>query len=146
MVVRYRTNLTSGVFSILVGIFILVVIPSQVELDYNIQYSVTSRSLPTLIAAALIILGAVLSFQSLVLKKEVWKEFETGKELKALLYMLILAGYALLFSLNLILAFVFLGAATLIIMKTRKPLYYGIVLVFALGLDAIFRFVLHMGV
>jgi hypothetical protein len=58
--------------------------------------------------------------------------------------MAVLIGYAVLFSLNFIFALVFLGTATLGFMKTRKILYYLIVLILAVGLYFIFTLVLHV--
>jgi hypothetical protein len=100
--------------------------------------------MPYLLAAVLAACGLTLVIQSLIFKKETYKEIEVRQELKALCYMALLIGYAVLFRLNFIFALFFLGAATLAFMKTGKKLYYLIVLIFAIGLYFVFTLVLHV--
>ncbi|MDR1901778.1 MAG: tripartite tricarboxylate transporter TctB family protein [Treponema sp.] len=144
MRLRYKTNLTSGCFSLILGGLVWFFTPRQIEPDYTATYGITSRTMPYLLAAVLAACGLVLVIQSLIFKKENYKEIEVRQELKALGYMLVLIGYAVLFSVNFIFALFFLGAATLAFMKTRKKLYYLIVLVFAVGLYFVFILALHV--
>jgi hypothetical protein len=144
MRVRYETNLISGCFSLILGGLVWFFTPRQIETEYTATYGITSRTMPYLLAGVLAFCGLTLVIQSLIFKKENHKEIELRQELKALLYMAILIGYTILFRLNFIFALVFLGAATLGFMKTRKKLYYLIVLIFAVGLYFVFTLVLHV--
>jgi hypothetical protein len=113
-------------------------------MDYTITYGITSRTMPYLLAVVFACCGLILVIQSLVFKKESYKEIEVRQELKALCYMAVLVGYVVLFRLNFIFALFFLGAATLAFMKTRKKLYYLVVLILAVGLYFIFTLGLHV--
>jgi hypothetical protein len=144
MRVRYKTNLTAGCFSLVLGGLVWFFTPRQIEMDYTITYGITSRTMPYLLAVVFACCGLILVIQSLVFKKESYKEIEVRQELKALCYMAVLVGYVVLFRLNFIFALFFLGAATLAFMKTRKKLYYLIVLILAVGLYFIFTLGLHV--
>jgi hypothetical protein len=80
----------------------------------------------------------------MILKKDETKEVDLKKEFKVLLYIMVLFGYAVFFNLSFVLALFFLGIATLIFMRTRKKMYYGIILLFAVSFYLIFTKALHI--
>ena len=127
--IRYRSNLTAGIVSIIFGAIVLSVIPSQISLGFDNTYGITPRTIPYVLAGICIFFGALLIVQSLVLKKDTVKEMELSRELKALAYMAVFVVYSLLFNVSFVLATILLGAVTLMFLKCKKPLYYAIVAV-----------------
>ncbi len=85
-----------------------------------------------------------MQFTFLILKKDTVEELELKKEVKAISYMLVFLVYALLFEVNFILASIFLGAMTLVFLRCKKPVYYGIVVALVLVLYVLFTQVLHV--
>lgn len=144
MKIRYRSNLVAGVVSILFGIIVVLMIPSQISLGYGEATSITPRTIPYVLAIICIVSGVVLLIQSLILKKDTVKELELKKEIKAISYMLVFLVYALLFEVNFILASIFLGVMTLAFLRCKKPLYYAIVIALVLVLYVLFTQVLHV--
>ena len=144
MKIRYRCNLVAGIASILFGLVVVLLTPYQISLGYGESNGITPRTIPYALGAICMVLGAVLVIQSLVFKKDKVKELVVKQELKAILYMLMLLIYCLLFKVNFILASTFLGCITLVFLKCKKPLYYVIIVVTALILYALFTQVLHV--
>ena len=66
--IRYRSNLTAGIVSIIFGSIVLSVIPSQISLGFDNTYGITPRTIPYVLAGICILFGALLIGQSLVLK------------------------------------------------------------------------------
>jgi hypothetical protein len=143
MVIKYRSNLCVGIFGIIVGIAVWFVIPLQIAEDYTKSYGITSRTLPYGVALLILICGFCLVFQSLVLKKDTTKEIYLNLEAKAVAYMIVLIIYTVIFKFSFIASLVFLGTATLLFMKSRKPLFYITVSVAAILLFVAFKYVLH---
>ena len=79
--IRYRSNLTAGIVSIIFGLIVLSVIPSQISLGFDNTYGITPRTIPYVLAGICILFGALLIVQSLVLKKDTVKEMELSREL-----------------------------------------------------------------
>ena len=44
--IRYRSNLTAGIVSIIFGLIVLSVIPSQISLGLDTPYGITPRTIP----------------------------------------------------------------------------------------------------
>jgi putative tricarboxylic transport membrane protein len=144
MKIEYRSNLVSGIVSIVLGILCMLLIPAQIGEDYSATYGITSRTIPYAIAVLWIICGIVLLVQSLILKKDEIKVLEIKKEVKALLYMLVLLIYALLFNKSFLLSTIFLGIATLAFTGTKKKSYYIIVTAVVIIVYVLFTKVLHV--
>ena len=122
----------------------MLLIPAQIGEDYSATYGITSRTIPYAIAVLWIICGIVLLVQSLILKKDEIKVLEIKKEVKALLYMLVLLIYALLFNKSFLLSTIFLGIATLAFTGTKKKSYYIIVTAVVIIVYVLFTKVLHV--
>lgn len=91
-----------------------------------------------------IVCGAALVFQSLILKKDTVRELDLAKEGKALLYMAVFAIYVILFDYSFIVASIFLGTVTLLFTKSKRKLYYVIVMITVIVLYLLFTQVLHV--
>ena len=142
--IRYRSNLTAGIVSIIFGAIVLSVIPSQISLGFDNTYGITPRTIPYVLAGICIFFGALLIVQSLVLKKDTVKEMELSRELKALAYMAVFVVYSLLFNVSFVIATILLGAVTLMFLKCKKPLYYAIVAVTVVFLYFVLTQFLHI--
>ena len=144
MKIRYRSNAAAGVASIALGVICLILIPRQIGEDYAVTYGITSRTVPCAVAALWIVCGAALLIQSLLLKKDVVKELDVKKEAKALAYMAVLLVYAILFTKSFLLSTAFLGVVTLVFLRSRRKLFYAIVLALVAALYLLFSQVLHI--
>ena len=144
MKIRYRSNAAAGVASIALGVICLILIPQQIGEDYAVTYGITSRTVPCAVAALWIVCGAALLIQSLLLKKDVVKELDVKKEAKALPYMAVLLVYAILFTKSFLLSTAFLGVVTLVFLRSRRKLFYAVVLALVAALYLLFSQVLHI--
>lgn len=144
MKIRYRSNMTAGIVSIVLGIICLVLIPRQIGEDYSATYGITSKTVPYAIAVLWLLCGAALVFQSLVLKKDEIKTLEIKKETKALGYMAVILTYALLFNRSFVISTMFLGIVTLAFTGCRKKIFYGIIILIVAVLYLLFSRILHI--
>ena len=53
--IRYRSNLTAGIVSIIFGSIVLSVIPSQISLRFDNTYGITPRTIPYVLAGICIL-------------------------------------------------------------------------------------------
>ena len=53
--IRYRSNLTAGIVSIIFGSIVLSVIPSQISLGFDNTYGITPRTIPYVLAGICIL-------------------------------------------------------------------------------------------
>ena len=144
MKVKYRTNLCAGIISVIFGLAVLWLIPAQIGTEYSSGRCLTSRAVPGGAAMLFIVCGAALVFQSLILKKDTVRELDLAKEGKALLYMAVFAIYVILFDYSFIVASIFLGTVTLLFTKSKRKLYYVIVMITVIVLYLLFTQVLHV--
>ena len=131
MKVKYRTNLCAGIISVIFGLAVLWLIPAQIGTEYSSGRGLTSRAVPG---------GAAM----LILKKDTVRELDLAKEGKALLYMAVFAIYVILFDYSFIVASIFLGTVTLLFTKSKRKLYYVIVMITVIVLYLLFTQVLHV--
>lgn len=144
MKLRYRSDLTSGIVSIIAGIVLLFIIPQQIGDDYAVTYGITSKTVPYAVAILWLVCGVILAFRGLVLKKDTVKEIAMSKELKVLAYMAVLVAYVFTFRHNFLITTGALGVATLAFLKTKKGSHYVITIVSAVVLHLLFTQVLHI--
>jgi hypothetical protein len=144
MVIKYRSNLCAGIFGIIAGIAIWLIIPRQIDEDFITSYSFSSRTLPYGATALILVCGLGLVFQSLVLKKDNTKEIYLNAEAKAVAYMAVMIIYGIVFKYSFIAALTILGFATLAFMKSRKPLFYALIPVVTILLFVAFKYGLHV--
>jgi putative tricarboxylic transport membrane protein len=144
MKITYRSNLVTGIVSVILGIICMVIIPGQIGEDYSATYGITSRTIPYAVAILWLVCGVVLMVQSLVFKKDEIKVLDVSKEAKALGYMLVILVYAVLFKKSFLLSTMFLGVATLAFTGSRKKSFYLIVIAMVAVLYLLFAKVLHV--
>lgn len=144
MKITYRSNLVTGIVSVILGIICMVIIPGQIGEDYSATYGITSRTIPYAVAILWLVCGVVLMVQSLVFKKDEIKVLDVSKEAKALGYMLVIMVYAVLFKKSFLLSTMFLGVATLAFTGSRKKSFYLIVIAMVAVLYLLFAKVLHV--
>ena len=146
MTIRYRSNLWAGIIAIALGIAILILIPQQIGIDppSTSTTGITSRTVPSAMAVVMIACGAGLIFQSLVLKKDTVKTVVLKKELRAVIYAVMLIIFTKIFKESYVLATLFLSIGTLVILKCKKPLYYIIEIILIFVLFFIFTEMLHV--
>lgn len=144
MKIKYKSNLLSGIVSVLLGIILFSIIPMQIGTDFSVTYGITSRTLPYAISILWIICGIGLILQSLFFKREKIKEITLNKELKALGYMIVLLTYCVGFKRNFFLSTILLGWITLLFNGSRKKSYYLILFIFVLIIYSLFTKVLHI--
>lgn len=144
MVIKYRSNLTCGIVSILAAIVMFVLIPAQVEIEEKISYGISSRTIPYGIATVFAVCGVILILQSLVLKKDKTKELNLKAEIPAGLMFLVLIVYMFLFEIEWPLSTAAVGCAALWFSKSKKWYDYAITVVLSIAMYLLFVNVLHI--
>lgn len=146
------------VLLILSVVFYVVVIPAQIPLRNNWGADIvfTSRTYPSLLAIALIIMsviGMAASLRRIIsLKKQGMVSQRTKPDGRAIwkmivpyvVFLLILAYGILFSSIGFIWATLLIPPVILFVLGCRKWPYYLFVYLFAAGVYALFRFVLHV--
>lgn len=144
MVFKYKSNLCGGILSIVFSVVLFFMIPKQIAEDpaSAMAMGINSRTVPYAMAILIFICGLYLIFQSIVLKKDTTKEIVLKKEALALVYAACIIVFAVLFKESYLLATLFLGLATLVLLKCRKPLFYAIEIALIIGLFFLFKMAL----
>lgn len=141
---KIPTNLCAGVFSLVFGLIVIMLIPSQIKSME--QSGITSGTIPYALAGIMVVIGIWLLFQRFVLKKEDYTEIELSVEKRRLIYLGGLVLYAFIIEyIGFLVSSLLIGAFTLWYMEDKKPMHYvsaGIsiaviylVFRFALGID-----------
>lgn len=140
MSIKYKSNLCGGILSVALAIILFVLIPQQIGVDpaSTSTTGVDSRTVPYAMAVLILVCGIFLIIQSVVLKKDTVKELVLSKERLALVYVVCLVVFSVLYKYSFILATCFLGLITLVLLKCKKPLYYIIELAVVVALYFIF--------
>ncbi len=143
--IRIKSNLASGIASLILGLALYFIIPSQISAEFSKNVSgVDSKTIPTMIAILFIVCGIILIFQSLVLKKDEVRELAVKEECKTLAYMAVLVVYAYAFNFGFIASTSVLAVLTLAFSKCKKPLYYIITVLAVFLLYGVFKILLHV--
>jgi hypothetical protein len=144
MTIKYKSNLTAGIISIIFSVALFFIIPLQIGEDYSQTYGITSKTIPYVIMVLFLICGVALIFQSVIQKKDVVKQLEVKKELKALGFLVIFIIYSIAFKYSFLISTLFLGVVTLAFTGTKRKLFYTIVVIYVILLYLIFTQVLHV--
>ena len=139
MEVKYKSNLTGGLVSLILGIILIMVIPLQIAPDLIDMGTITSRTMPYIIAGLFIVCGMLLLFQSIARKEDEVKVLNVKKELFVVAFIacLILYGYVLKWSY--LFSTIGLTTATLAFQKTKNKWYYVIAIVVVVAMNFIFK-------
>lgn len=144
MIIKYKVNLTSGIFSLAFGFICFILIPSQIKISVIETGILNSQSLPKIVSILIMALGVFLILQSF-LSGDTVREIHFGREVKATIYMLCLVVYALSFQyVGFLASTLFLGFITLVLLKSKKILYYVIVLLLTITLKIVFQYLLNI--
>lgn len=144
MRIRYKLNLSAGCLAVVSAAILFLIIPSQIGVENQVTYGITSGSLPYALSILMGGCGVGLLFQSLILKKDEIKEIEVRQEVTGIIYMLLLLVYGFLFSRSFLVSTIFLGVATLAFTKCKKIPYYAIVVIMVIILYFVFTRLLHV--
>lgn len=144
MKITYKSNLTAGIISTILGGSLLWLIPHQIRAEKNIMYNVSSRTLPYLIVFIFLACGIALIAQSVFFKKDTVKTLDLVKESRIILYCFVLILYMNMFEKNFLISTILLGVITLVMTKSRKIIYYVITIAVAIILYFIFTQILHV--
>lgn len=145
MKLQYRSNLTAGIVSVVMGAVLYYLIPLQISADMTPSNSgMTSQTLPSFIAILFILCGLGLLVQSLVFKQDEVKELEIKTELWTGLYMVCLVIYGCTFKQGFLPTTCVLAVATLAFARCKNKWYYVITVAAVFGLYFIFKTLLHV--
>lgn len=148
-VIRYPSDLVTGIVFLVLAIVILLIMPQQVQISE--KDVVNGRAFPTLLMYVMMACSALLigkDVYKLLTKKPVeMKQMNLLVEVKALLIMAILIVTYLLAKWTglFVIGGVFCCLAFLVYFRCKKPSYYIITLTLAVAIWAAFRFVLGVG-
>lgn len=146
--IKLKKNLLAGILTCLIGVAYRFLI--SVGIKAKVQFTTKAIGpdyMPKLVSYVLIVLGAILIYQSVVLKKDEYLIIAFNQEKPVLLYLVVLLGLIILTPL-----IGFLPASTIaavlfmVIMGEKKILYYVIVLIMCAAIYALFRFILGVPV
>lgn len=145
MKIRFKSNLWAGIVSILMGVVLMLLVPTQVSEELAKTASVvTSKTLPNMIAILFIVCGIILIIQSVILKQDSIKELDLSKELTVAGYMVTLVLYAIFFKKGFLICTTILAVVTLIFVKCKNIWYYLCSVGAVFALYFIFKTLLHV--
>lgn len=146
--IRIPVDLTVGVVFFLVGLIVLLLMPSQVAISE--RDVVNGRAFPELLMWLMMICCAALVVKEIVkIVRKQPLEYKTVNllvEVKALIILAILAVTYILCRVTdqFVVGAVFCALAFLVYFRCKKPLYYVITVGVAVGIWAAFRFLLNV--
>jgi len=144
---KIKSNLLGGIVSIVISLLVLKIIPLQISgKSWNpSKFSLNAEYMPKFFAGGIFIMGLLLMFQSLVLKKEVYYIIVLKDEFRILIYASILSIYAILIPIiGYIISSIMLVVVTLLYLKEKNYRYYLYAIIFVLVIYYVFTFVLKV--
>jgi hypothetical protein len=93
---KVKTNLIGGVFFILLGVILFLLMPSQIIVSGSVPFLESAKAAPFLSILIMFVCGLILVFQSVVLKKEKEVVIDFAEQKYALYLILFLIGYSVL--------------------------------------------------
>jgi len=136
---RIKTNLVSGIAFVVIGFVLLLLLPSQVVVADIIPFLESAKAAPLLAIIVMVIGGAVLIFQSLVLKIERVVEVRMEEQKYALYMMGMIVLYAaLIYVAGYVIASIALVLILFRFFRIRSPIQLGIALAIAVGVFFLF--------
>lgn len=141
---KLKKNLSAGVLSCILGIAYWFLIPIGIDAKVEIETNaVGPEYMPRLISVLLIVLGAMLIVQSVVLKKDEVFVWNFHQEKPVLLYLAVLFGLIVLIPLiGFLVSSIVAAVLFLLLMQEKNKWFYGIVLAICILIYVIFRFAL----
>lgn len=139
MEVKYKSNLTGGLVSLLFGVILIIVVPMQIAPDLIDMGTITSRTMPYIIAGVFVVCGLLLLFQSIVQKQDEVKVLNLKKELFVVTFIACLILYGFVLKWSYLFSTIGLTTATLAFQKTKNKWYYVIAIVVVIVMNFVFK-------
>jgi hypothetical protein len=141
-VMKVKTNLISGMLASILGIVLLVINPLQIQEEkFLTNGQIRADFIPKATSYVMILLGVILLVQSIVLKKEKIIEIEAKAFTRSLIFLGMLIVYAILFTyIGYLISSILFSVGLLLFLKCKKPLYYGICIVFPVLVYVVFTY------
>lgn len=145
--VKLYTDIIGPLVFMIFAATVLLLMPSQIILLEESQ--INPRTFPVLLMGLILICSAVQLIKEIVriVKKNdpAVKEINLLVEVKALIILVILIGYAVLMQvIGFTISSVLAGVAMLMFFRIKKPLYYAIIIFAAVLIGVFFRSVLNV--
>lgn len=145
--VKLYTDIIGPLVFMIFAAAVLLLMPSQIILLDESQ--INPRTFPVLLMGLILICSAVQLIKEIVriVKKNdpAVKEINLLVEVKALIILVILIGYAVLMQvIGFTISSVLAGVAMLLFFRIKKPLYYAIIIFAAVLIGVFFRSVLNV--
>ena len=145
--VKLYTDIIGPLVFMIFAATVLLLMPSQIILLDESQ--INPRTFPVLLMGLILICSAVQLIKEIVriVKKNdpAVKEINLLVEVKALIILVILIGYAVLMQVSgFTISSVLAGVAMLLFFRIKKPLYYAIIIFAAVLIGVFFRSVLNV--
>jgi len=140
---KIKINLLGGIISIIISLLVLIIIPLQISgKSFNpSKFALNAQYMPKFFAVIIFIMGLLLIFQSLVLKKEDYCIIVLKDELRVLIYASIICIYVILIPIiGYIISSIIMVVAALLYLKEKKYRYYLYAIIGLLVIYSIFVF------
>lgn len=133
MKIKYNSEIISGLIFLIFGIVLWIMIPSQIKTMES--SAITAQTFPRIIIGGLVLFSAGLLLQGifgkekkvLVIMKETFQTEQAKKELRSLVYILILIAYCFLVKpLGYLVSTLLLVLAVMLFYRARKWYFYAI--------------------
>ena len=145
MKIRIKTNLLAGIVTGAFALAMLLVLPGQVRIPAYDSGAPSPRIIPAVALVGIALCAVALIVQSLILKREKIYEFDTKKEIPALVLIALFCLYVFLMQfMGFVLASVLIFSAILFYEGERKPRIYIFTALAAIGIFLLFKYVFNI--
>lgn len=130
MKIKFKRDLSSGIFLMIVSIVLWFMIPSNIVVPEGEE---AAQLFPKMLVGGMFLLSAFISIKSFITKKDETMELDLMKEGKVILYMFAILVYIILVDkIGFLISTFIISALTLFIFKAEKKLYpiLGIFIIF----------------
>lgn len=144
MKIRFRINLVSGIVFGLFSLVVWILIPFQI-LSKGSSTIVNAQFVPQLVTILIFVFSIILLIQSLVFKKDRYVEINFKKEIKLLVFILMLVMYLILMPiLGFLISSLVFCTGSLVYLKSRSWRHYVSTYIVVVALHIIFTMVLNV--
>lgn len=146
MKIKVRTNLVGGILFSIISVIIWLLIPSEIQVGNSTTTLIDARFIPQVMMVMIFVFSLVLIIMSLKDKKyEKYIELDLSKQLKVLIFYLMLIAYVLLIPvLSYVWSSILFCGGMLLYFKARKWTWYAISFSVVLFLAYVFSSILNV--
>ena len=142
---KIKTNLVGGIFFIVLGTVLLLLMPNQIIVQANIPFLESAKAAPFIALLMLIVGGIILVIQSLVFKKEQIVTLDFAVQKHALTVMGIFIGYALsIYLFGFLIASFLLIAAMVWFFRIKSKIQIAVIVAISVAVYFIFINLFHI--